>query len=270
MSRASILTSLLVLLSAPDLALSARAPIPGDYAPNEILIKFRQPVASALEQQLGLKLSVDKFKLSVGLDELNARHRLKKIQPVFKDFKKNRQRLNALLKKDKATLTQKEKHILRRLKRAPKDAKVPDLSRIYKIELDLDPGDSLEKAVQAYNNHPDVEYAELNHIVSIHLAPGDPYYLIQWPLNNVGQDYPVTGGETASGTSDADIDAPEAWSIHAGTSDVIVAVLDTGVDYNHRDLQGNMWADANGCCGHDFINDDNDPMDDNGHGTHCS
>jgi subtilisin family serine protease len=248
-----------------------------------------------VEGQLGLELSPDKLKLSGGLDELNARYRVRQIKPLFKDFKKNRQQLKALLKKDKATLTKKEKHILRRLKRAPKDAKVPDLSRIYKIELDLEPGESLEEAVQAYNNHLDVEYAELNYVVSIDLTPNDPLYPIQWPLNNTGQEFPfnvdpLRGVLWMSGEPDCDIDAPEAWDIHTGNSEIIVAVVDTGVDYNHRDLDDNMWVnsdeipdngiddDGNGYIddvyGYDFCTytqeSDSDPIDDCGHGTHCA
>jgi len=96
-------------------------------------------------------------------------------------------------------------------------------------------------------------------------------------LNNTGQ----TGG-----TIDADIDAPEAWDISTGTGRTIVAVIDTGVDYNHQDLAANMWRnlgeiagdsidnDNNGYVddiyGYDFVNNDANPMDDNGHGTHVS
>ena len=87
--------------------------------------------------------------------------------------------------------------------------------------------------------------------------------------------------------SDVDIDAPEAWSIHKGLGGrVIVAVIDTGVDYNHEDLMNQMWRnpgeipgdgldnDGNGFVddvfGYDFYADDGDPMDTNGHGTHCA
>ncbi|CAE7540363.1 unnamed protein product, partial [Symbiodinium sp. CCMP2456] len=87
--------------------------------------------------------------------------------------------------------------------------------------------------------------------------------------------------------SDVDIDAPEAWAIHQGThGKVIMAVLDTGVDYNHEDLRNQMWVnsgeipgdgidnDGNGYVddvyGYDFHNNNGDPMDSNGHGTHCA
>ncbi|GAI25210.1 unnamed protein product, partial [marine sediment metagenome] len=181
--------------------------------------------------------------ISASLDKLNKEHRFKKAKPLFKNFRTNRQHLKALLKKDKALLTKKEKHILRRLKRTPKGAKVPELDRIYKIHLDLEPSQSLEDVVAAYNSDPDVEYAELNYIVSINLTPNDPLYPIQWPLNNTGQMYPESGRYNAPpGTVDCDIDAPQAWDIETGSPRKIIAVIDTGVDYTHRDLVGNMWV----------------------------
>jgi thermitase len=105
--------------------------------------------------------------------------------------------------------------------------------------------------------------------------PNDPMFGEQWALNNLGQD---------GGKKRADIDALEAWATTKGSEEVVVAVLDTGVDYNHPDLVGNMWVrpaslppytddelgtfnDLNGYNGTDK---DTDPMDDNGHGTHCA
>jgi len=70
------------------------------------------------------------------------------------------------------------------------------------------------------------------------VTPNDTYFPNQWALDNTGQIPP-------GGTPNADIDAPEAWDI-VTDSNVIVAVIDTGVDYTHEDLAANMWTDANG------------------------
>ncbi|QXO93540.1 S8 family serine peptidase [Methanospirillum purgamenti] len=83
----------------------------------------------------------------------------------------------------------------------------------------------------------------------------DPYASYLWGLHNTGQ----TGG-----TADADIDAPEAWAVTKGSTSVIVGVVDTGVDYNHPDLKANMVG------GYNAITGTTNPMDDNGHGTHCA
>ena len=64
--------------------------------------------------------------MSQSLDNINRKYNVRKIRPIIKNFKSQRQRMKNLVKKDKATLTKKEKHLLRRLKRAPKGAKVPE------------------------------------------------------------------------------------------------------------------------------------------------
>ncbi|MHC4315540.1 MAG: S8 family serine peptidase [Planctomycetota bacterium] len=234
-----------------------------------------------------MKIPAGKLKLSRELDELNASYKIREIKPLFKNFKQRCQQLRALQNKNEALLNLREKRIIRRLKRAPKNAKVPNLDRIYKLRIKLEQGESLQEAVAAYNRHPDVEYAELNYIVSINVTPNDPLYPLQWSLNNTGQMYPESRRYNhPPGTPDCDIDAPEAWDISTGGPGTIVAVVDTGVDYRHRDLDDNMWInigeiagngvddDGNGYVddiyGYDFINNDGDPCDDYGHGTHCA
>ena len=144
---------------------------------------------------------------------------------------------------------------------------------------------SVEEAISLYRLDPDVEYAEPNYIRRISLTPNDTDFAELWGLHNTGQ---VVNG--TSGTNDADIDAPEAWDTETGISSIVIAVIDTGTDWNHEDLSNNIWSnsdetlngsddDNNGYVddirGWDFVptNGDNDPSDDNDpyyHGTHVS
>ena len=78
-------------------------------------------------------------------------------------------------------------------------------------------------------------YAERNNIGHLCYIPDDEYFGEQWSLHNVGQ----TGG-----TPDVDINAPEAWDIETGNEDVIIAMVDTGVDYTHPDLMNNIWINS--------------------------
>jgi parallel beta-helix repeat protein len=155
---------------------------------------------------------------------------------------------------------------------------------IIKLENDID----IYEEIKRYRNHPYIKYAEPNYIYDEYSIPNDPFFDDQWPLHNTGQ----TGG-----TPGSDIHAPWAWDIESGSPDVIVAVIDSGVDYYHPDLAGNLWInqgedlndngvvdpsdyndiddDGNGYIddlrGWDFRNNDNDPLDDSNHhhGTHC-
>jgi subtilisin family serine protease len=141
----------------------------------------------------------------------------------------------------------------------------------------LSPGASLEQTLKSYRDHVDVLYAEPNYLVEKLGVPNDPSFTSQWNLRNTGQ----TGG-----TPGADIKAVQAWDITTGSSNVVVAIIDTGIDYNHQDLVANMWRneadcnnngiddDGNGyiddCHGIDTFADDADPMDDDDHGTHVA
>ncbi len=138
-------------------------------------------------------------------------------------------------------------------------------------------GESTEALLEKYQRDPHVEYAEPNVIFHARLFPNDPRFSDLWGLHNVGQ---------SGGTVDADIDAPEAWDSQIGSPGVVVADIDSGVDYTHPDLAANMWTntgeiagngiddDGNGYVddyrGWDFANGDNNPSDDYGHGTHTA
>jgi subtilisin family serine protease len=122
-------------------------------------------------------------------------------------------------------------------------------------------GKNIHTILEDLRRDPNVRVAEPNYIVRM-TAPNDTRFGELWGLHNTGQ----TGGR-----ADADIDALEAWEITTGSPTVKVAVIDSGVDYNHPDLAANIARDAQGrVLGYDYANNDPDPMDDQGHGTHCA
>ena len=147
---------------------------------------------------------------------------------------------------------------------------------------DLDNADGTAVAAE-YSQLPEVEYAEPNYTISLDEAggplvpvlPRDPQFNDQWALANSGQ---------RGGKQGADISATLAWATTTGSDKVVVAVLDSGVDYTHEDLAENIWVrpatmdpyqdnelgtidDENGF---NAIDGASDPMDENGHGTHCA
>ncbi len=119
-------------------------------------------------------------------------------------------------------------------------------------------GITVEAAIDAYRGNPAVEYAEPNYIVKAAAVPDDKRFSEQWGLLNTGQ---VVNG--LAGNAGADIDAAGAWDLIKDSS-VVIAVIDSGIDHNHPDLSANLVA------GYDFVDNDNDPDDLNGHGTHVA
>lgn len=164
---------------------------------------------------------------------------------------------------------------------------------------------SLEEVIAELKMNPDVEYAEPNYIYSVNpiiesdkitkivepsslvdtlaATPNDPQFSQLWGLRNTGSNEP----KGTAGVEGADVNALKAWDLTTGSKNVKIAVIDTGVDYNHPDLKGNVWInekelngkpgvddDGDGYIddihGYNFASNTADPMDGHGHGTHCS
>jgi subtilisin family serine protease len=125
-------------------------------------------------------------------------------------------------------------------------------------------GLSVQEALSKLKNKNEILYAEPDSIIyPDSITPNDPYFKQQWALNNTGQ---------TCGTPGASIHAPESWDlIHDANDSIIIAVIDTGIDYTHPDISANMW-NGNPYHGYDFCTwngklQDSNPMDDFGHGT---
>ncbi|MBN2227588.1 MAG: S8 family serine peptidase [candidate division Zixibacteria bacterium] len=176
------------------------------------------------------------------------------------------------------------------------------LRNVFVVEVPS--GVNADDLKNAYLKLPDVVYVEFDAVAELYDTPNDPYFAQQWGLHNTGQEHyhvfryedcgnDVPGVDT--GTVDVDIDA---WEVYNNPPDqtvtTVVAIIDTGVDMDHPDLNGRIWSnpaeisgngvddDHNGYiddvhgwdfCSTDEVYDfgeDNDPTDEYGHGTHCA
>jgi uncharacterized repeat protein (TIGR01451 family) len=118
------------------------------------------------------------------------------------------------------------------------------------------PAAETESALAALRARPDVLYAEPNYVRRKLSVPNDPRYAEQWSLKNTNK---FGGGDGA------DIDAEQAWEITKGDRNVVVGVVDEGIDINHQDLQPNIWSNAGEVPGNG-IDDDGDGYVDDVHG----
>ncbi len=142
---------------------------------------------------------------------------------------------------------------------------------LYHISAGI--GVSAHRAATKLARDPAVAYVEPNLIVRATAVPNDPMFPQQWSLNNTG---------LFGSPANPDIGAEAAWNLTTGNANVVIAVIDSGIDYTHPDLAANVWVNPAGCAGNDtdgYPNDchginaitgSGDPMDDFFHGTHVA
>ncbi len=127
------------------------------------------------------------------------------------------------------------------------------LKRTGICKLRITGGESPEEMIERYRSIPEAEYVGVNrYYYALETIPNDPFYFpYQWHFPQ--------------------IKLPYAWDMATGSEEIKVAVIDTGIDLTHPDLEDNILKDESGAVvGWDYVNNDDDPSDDLGHGTHIA
>jgi subtilisin family serine protease len=252
------------------LALVSRAAADGGAQgaplPRGLILKLRPGIDACLSCRMARGESLASLAPGSQLDALNRRFGVRGARPLARahagekalDPAKRRARLAA--------------RFAARQRRAPAGSVLPDLARTYVLDV---PAGDLSALARAYAADPAIEYSEVDGVVEAQLVPDDPFFASS---GTWGQAFDDLWGLTL-------IDAPTAWDTTRGAG-MVVAIVDTGIDYTHADIAANVWTnasevpgnglddDGNGFAddvrGWDFAAADADPMDDNLHGTHVA
>ena len=293
-----ILTLILIVFQSqtyhPEINRDKHESLLPEYSKDEIIVKFKTTISDKIGAKLTCKNSrfflkdVNKNKtgvlISKHLDELNHTFKVKEIHPVFNTLhKKMRDMQMSAYEIHRKISTKYHNRAGRRQKQ--KKIEYPKLESIYVFKVQA--GVDIKQMARNYQNDPDVEYAEPNYSRSLHDFPLDlpndtyidPYQTGQWQTGAWSQDYEDLWGLKI-------IRADEAWKLGILGQNIVVAVVDCGVDYNHEDIRDNMWINSGEIAGNnidddnngfrddyygfDFAYDEDNPMDISGHGTHVA
>ena len=276
----SLLLQFHILTGTAGSNLSASPEAFPPYVPGEVILKLKPDSGSRLASDPNPEWALLG---SPDLERLAEENRFLPPEPVFRTL-----RAPSLSPDGRSLTADKWLNVILKNhpgRHRPKQAPLPDIENIYLVRMGGQAKTVLE-ICRELENLPKVVYAEPNYLLKADASPNDPDYSLMWSLNNTGQ---------SGGTPGADLDAPEAWDIQKGSRNIVIGVIDSGMDYLHPDLLGNLWVnegemgeDAGGnnksCNGVDddgngFIDDvigwnirnhNNDPMDDYYHGTAVS
>lgn len=168
-------------------------------------------------------------------------------------------------KQERQQLITQQGASLRQLDAQGRDMKMRYVADGRIVKVKVPKGVNRDHLIKKLAANPAVEVAEPNFPVKALATPNDPSFGELWGLHNTGQ---------SGGTAGADIKAVDAWDISTGSHDIIIGVIDTGMDYNHPDLIDNRWVNPGSLPGSTYgystLNAEQDPMDSDSHGTHVA
>jgi subtilisin family serine protease len=278
--RLSAIASSCLLVAALAVMSSSSSPAAYESPSTRVLVKLRPSLAAPVEAALpsgAMRLDASS---DPALQGFLSTHQAQALRPLHVSIVRDKKASGRSARQLAESVRQKFKA---RAARSEGPFAPPDLSRTYVLELrGVVVGTDLEARLAALRADPSVELAEADRKVSVRLTPDDPYFS---SAGTWGQPYDDLYGVKTIGSA-------SAWDSSRGAG-VVVAVVDTGVDYNHADLASNIWTNAGEIAGNrldddgnGFVDDvrgwdfvganaafpapDNDPMDVDGHGTHVS
>jgi Subtilase family/Bacterial Ig-like domain (group 3)/FG-GAP-like repeat len=270
---------LCAVFASPGLMQTQTAAAGPAQTTDRIIVKIKPSLARETEAQMtGATPSVQVAHIHAGqsgnarIEGFLRRHSAQQLSPLYPQMIR-------LKKQHGWSDAQVAEHIRQRFanrsNRVVNPVAVPEISRTYILEFAQMSDQVKARTLQRLKADPEVEFVEPERTFTISQIPNDPFLSSS---GTWGQPYGDLWGLPA-------INAPAAWDTAQGDG-VVVAVIDTGVDYNHPDLAGNIWTnpnevpgnflddDGNGFTddfhGWNFVNNTNDPIDDNGHGTHVA
>ncbi|MDP5191932.1 S8 family peptidase, partial [Rheinheimera baltica] len=168
-------------------------------------------------------------------------------------------------KQERQALIKQNGASLRQLDAQGRDVKMRYIADGRIVKVSVPKGADRSRLIKTLAAHPAVEVAEPDYPLHALAIPNDPRFNELWGLNNTGQ---------SGGTAGADIKAADAWDISTGSHDIIIGIIDTGMDYNHPDLIDNRWVNPGNLPGSTYgystLNAEQDPMDSDSHGTHVA
>jgi len=238
-----------------------------EYLSNEILIKLKPQAKNQIRS------TATAFNTGISsLNKLNQDYQVTNFEKIAKDGKKSKKD-HEVFRWYKIILPGKKEIIKEKFS----DIKKSSIVNLTEESLqEQSKGAKIKGILEKYKQDPNIETVQLNYLVHATVVPNDPYYSSS---GSWGQPYDDLWGLKK-------IETEKSWSISTGSDQIVAAVIDTGVDYNHPDIQKNIWInkgeipgnsiddDGNGYVddyyGYDFSNYDSDPMDDMGHGTHVA